>query len=93
MQSSALARAEEIRKAIGQKPMPSSSGPVPVTMSLGLLVSKDWGCRPVEELLQEADAALYAAKAAGRNCVKVASPNISSTDSESHANEAVRLWR
>jgi len=89
----ALARAEEIRKAIGQKPMPSSSGPVPVTMSLGLLVSKDWGCRPVDELLQEADAALYAAKAAGRNCVKVASPNISSTDSESHANEAVRLWR
>jgi two-component system cell cycle response regulator len=88
-----LARAEEIRKAISQKPIPSSSGPVPVTMSLGLLLSQEWSDRPVEELLQEADAALYAAKAAGRNCVRVASPNGSSSDSESHAHEPVRLRR
>jgi len=87
----ALARAEEIRKAISRKPIPSSSGPVPVTMSLGLLLSQEWGCRPVEELLHEADAALYAAKAAGRNCVKVASPNIESADSHSLAQEQVRL--
>jgi len=87
----ALARAEEIRKAISRKPIPSSSGPVPVTMSLGLLLSQEWGCRPVEELLHEADVALYAAKAAGRNCVKVASPNIESADSHSLAQEQVRL--
>jgi two-component system, cell cycle response regulator len=86
-------RAEEIRKAIAQRPVPSSSGPVPITMSLGLLLSQEWGHRPVEELLHEADAALYAAKAAGRNCVRVASPNISPVDSELQAREPVRLRR
>jgi two-component system cell cycle response regulator len=89
----ALARAEEIRKAISQRPVPSSSGPVPITMSLGLLLSQEWGSRPAEELLQEADAALYAAKAAGRNCVKVASPNISTGDSDSHAHDVVPVRR
>jgi diguanylate cyclase (GGDEF)-like protein len=88
-----LARAEEIRKAIAQKPVPSSGGPVPVTMSLGLLLSQEWSSRPVEELLHEADAALYAAKAAGRNCVKVASPNIPAANFESQAHEPVRLRR
>src|SRR5271169_4773623 len=76
----ALARAEEIRKAISRRPIPSSSGPVPVTMSLGLLLSQEWGSRSAEELVREADAALYAAKAAGRNCVKIASPNQPSDD-------------
>lgn len=89
----AFARAEDIRKAIAQRPMPSSAGPVPVTMSLGLVVSQEWGYRPAEELLHEADAALYAAKAAGRNCVKVASPNTSSADSDAQAHEPVRLQR
>jgi two-component system cell cycle response regulator len=80
--SHALARAEEIRKAISQRPVPSSRGPIPVTMSLGLLLNQEWGRRPVEELLHEADAALYAAKAAGRNCVKTASPNVSISDTD-----------
>ena len=89
----AFARAEEIRKGIAQRPMPSSSGPVSITMSLGLLLSQEWGCRPTEDLLQEADAALYAAKGAGRNCVKVASPKVSSVDPNSEALEPVRLRR
>jgi two-component system cell cycle response regulator len=89
----ALARAEEIRKAIALRPVPSSSGPVPITMSFGLLLSQEWGSRPAEELLQEADAALYAAKAAGRNCVKVANPNASTGDSDSQAHDAVRVRR
>jgi len=80
--SHALARAEEIRKAIAQRPVPSSRGPIPVTMSLGLLLNQEWGRRPVEELLHEADAALYAAKAAGRNCVKIASPNSQTADAD-----------
>jgi diguanylate cyclase (GGDEF)-like protein len=88
-----FARAEEIRKAISQKPVPSSSGPVPITMSLVLLMSQQWGCLPVEELLHEADAALYAAKAAGRNCVKVASPKLSSADADPQAQEPIRLRR
>jgi two-component system cell cycle response regulator len=70
----AFARAEEIRNTISQRPVQTSAGPVPITMSLGLLLSHQWGTRSVEELLHEADVALYAAKAAGRNCVEVISP-------------------
>jgi two-component system cell cycle response regulator len=70
----AFARAEEIRNTISQRPVQTSAGPVPITMSLGLLLSHQWGRRSVEELLHEADVALYAAKAAGRNCVEVTSP-------------------
>jgi diguanylate cyclase (GGDEF)-like protein len=68
----ALARAEEIRKSVAQDPVQTSRGLVAVTMSFGVLSSKDWGARPVEVLLRETDAALYASKAAGRNCCKVA---------------------
>jgi diguanylate cyclase (GGDEF)-like protein len=89
----ASVRAEEIRKAIAQKPVSSSSGPLPVTMSLGILLSQEWGRRPVEELLHEADTALYAAKAAGRNSVKVARPKTASADSDSQVHDPVRLRR
>ena len=68
----AFARADQIRKAICGKPMHTAAGPLTATMSLGLLLSKDWGARPVGEVLNEVDAALYAAKAAGRDCVKLA---------------------
>jgi len=74
--SSSLLRAEEIRRAIASEPVQTIPGPIPVTMSLGVLSSRDWGVRPVEELLREADVALYKAKAAGRNCVRLASPGV-----------------
>jgi len=74
--SSSLLRAEEIRRAIASAPVQTIQGPIPVTMSLGVLSSRDWGLRPVEELLHEADVALYKAKAAGRNCVRLAGPNM-----------------
>lgn len=73
---SALGRGEEIRKAIAKRPVHTSSGPIAVTTSVGVLISIGWGLRPVEELLNEADTALYAAKAAGRNCVKLAKPSV-----------------
>ena len=72
----AEARAEEIRKAICSRPIQTARGALQVTMSFGLLLSHDWGVRPVEELLHEVDAALYAAKAGGRNCVRVAKPSL-----------------
>ena len=72
--SFAFDRAEQIRKAISARPVQTTRGPVDVTLSLGILSSSDWGNRPVEELLNEADAALYAAKASGRNCTKIAKP-------------------
>lgn len=88
-----LARAEEIRKAIARIPIQTSHGPIPITMSLGLLLTHEWGCRPLEELLHEVDKALYAAKAAGRNCVKVAKPKASSRDPGSQVQEPARLRR
>src|SRR5438132_11329871 len=49
----AFARAEEICKAISQKPMPSSSAPIPITMSLGLFLNKDARFLPAEDLLHD----------------------------------------
>jgi two-component system, cell cycle response regulator len=74
--SASLLRAEQIRRAIASVPVQTIRGPNSVTMSLGVISSRDWGLRPVEELLQEVDVALYKAKAAGRNCVKLASPHV-----------------
>jgi two-component system cell cycle response regulator len=71
---SAFARGEQIRKTISARPIQTDAGALGVTMSLGLLLSSDWGHRPADELLREVDAALYAAKSAGRNCVRTAKP-------------------
>ncbi len=72
----AEARAEDIRKIVSSRPIQTLAGPLNITMSFGLLLSDVWGVRPVEELLHEVDAALYAAKAAGRNCIRVAMPPV-----------------
>jgi two-component system cell cycle response regulator len=87
------ARAEEIRKAVGSRPIQTGSGPLQVTMSFGLLLSHDWGVRPVEELLHEVDAALYAAKATGRNCVKLAKPDLSREKASPALRETTSLER
>jgi two-component system cell cycle response regulator len=87
----AFARAEEIRKTIALRPVQTSTGPVPLTLSLRLLLSHEWGTRTVEELLHEADRALYAAKRAGRNCVWVASTNSASRISEPLVDESAKL--
>jgi two-component system, cell cycle response regulator len=71
---SAFGRAEEIRKTICTRPIQTDAGPLGVTMSLGVLLSRDWGQRPADELMREVDAALYAAKAGGRNCIRQAKP-------------------
>jgi two-component system, cell cycle response regulator len=70
----ALVRAEQIRKSICIRPVQTDAGPQEVTMSLGLLLSSDWGHRPAEDLIHGADSALYAAKMEGRNRVKLAKP-------------------
>jgi two-component system cell cycle response regulator len=77
----ALGRAEAIRHAIAHPPIETTSGPIPVTMSLGVLSSRDWGPQTVEEILRAVDAALYEAKAAGRDCARLAKPEASSTPS------------
>jgi diguanylate cyclase (GGDEF)-like protein len=76
--ASAAGRAEEIRLAVSYVPVETSIGALPVTMSIGLHHTENWGLRPVEELLQEVDSALYTAKATGRNRVVLAKPGSSS---------------
>jgi two-component system cell cycle response regulator len=75
--SQAFLRGEEVRNGIGNRPIQTSRGPLSVSMSLGILASKDWNLKLVEEILAQADSALYRAKAEGRNCTRIAEPNSS----------------
>jgi diguanylate cyclase (GGDEF)-like protein len=61
--------AEKVRELIGRIRLPSV--PVAVTASLGVAAMPEHAGEP-DELLRAADRALYAAKAAGRDCVVVA---------------------
>jgi diguanylate cyclase (GGDEF)-like protein len=70
----ALRRAEHVREAIARQPIATACGPVTATLSLGILASSEWAELSTEDLLREADAALYQAKAAGRNCCSLATP-------------------
>ncbi len=69
---SAVPRTEQIRANIANRPVLTAQGALPITMSFGVLLNQEWGARPAEELLHETDAALYEAKASGRNCVRLA---------------------
>lgn len=73
--NSGFARADDIRTTIGDRPIQTDAGPLRITMSFGVLISREWGHRPTDELLREVDAAMYAAKASGRNCTRLAKPH------------------
>lgn len=68
----ALSRAEQIRNAVYRIPVPTTIGPLPITMSLGALASLGEEPKNVDEVLCEVDHALYEAKGAGRNCCRLA---------------------
>ncbi|MDP9337304.1 MAG: diguanylate cyclase [Acidobacteriota bacterium] len=70
--ASAAGRAEEIRRAMSSSPVQTNAGPLSISISVGVHQTDNWGSGSVEELLHEVDSALYAAKAAGRNCIKFA---------------------
>ncbi len=74
--SKALSRAEQIRNAISQTLVFTAKGPLPITLSLGVFVSLGEDSWSVEEVLCEADRALYEAKAAGRNCCRLANADV-----------------
>jgi diguanylate cyclase (GGDEF)-like protein len=62
--------AERIRLAVAEKPIDTRRGALAVTLSVGVAVLDD-DTRDLGALFDAADAALYAAKAAGRNRVAV----------------------
>jgi diguanylate cyclase (GGDEF)-like protein len=68
--AAAARRAEQLRLSISEDPIQSHSGILPVTLSLGVTVSRAEAQFSVQELLQQADYALYRAKERGRNCVQ-----------------------
>jgi diguanylate cyclase (GGDEF)-like protein len=61
--------AERLRGVIADSPIDTTSGPIPVTLSVGLVSVDADNTESVEHiaLVQAADSALYRAKAAGRN--------------------------
>jgi diguanylate cyclase (GGDEF)-like protein len=66
-------RAEEVRTAISEIPFRTESGAISLSLSIGAITVENW--RPslqIEQFLKEADAALYRAKAAGRDQVAYA---------------------
>jgi two-component system, cell cycle response regulator len=68
---SALTRAEQIREAINRTPISTAKGTLPITMSLGVFARVGNDPKSAEEVLSEADQALYEATAAGRNCSRL----------------------
>ena len=87
----APARAEAIRKSISKSPIQTAKGSLSLTMSLGALMSSDWGLRSVEELLHEADTALYEAKASGRDCLRIAQPTAKTEPPAALLSQPMRL--
>ena len=70
-----LSRAEQMRQAIAGREVITDGGPLALTISIGVLRSVDWLNLPAAACLAEVDVALYAAKAAGRNCVRLGVPS------------------
>ena len=68
----ALTRAEQIRGAVSRTLVSTAKGPLPITMSLGVIASVGEDQKAVEDILCTVDQALYEAKGAGRNCCRLA---------------------
>lgn len=67
-EEAAVAAAERVREAVLNVAWATTAGGLDVTVSAGVGIAR--AGEPVEALLGRTDAALYAAKHAGRNCVR-----------------------
>jgi len=62
--------AERIRLTVSSTPFSTQAGPVEITCSVGVMTVDESDRGTVDDLLSRADKHMYAAKAAGRNCVR-----------------------
>lgn len=87
----ALIAAERVRQAVEEQALPRSDGNGGVvTISVGATTAYPaWNSAP-EGFLEAADAALYAAKAAGRNCARVApTPRLAPREGDAPQSDSV----
>lgn len=68
--SRALAVAERLRRSVSGRPVVLDEGTLSISVSIGLAAFRRG--EPLADTLRRADAALYAAKHAGRDCVRCA---------------------
>ncbi|MGO9262446.1 MAG: GGDEF domain-containing protein [Bryobacteraceae bacterium] len=66
----AAAQAERIREALAATPFSNATAPLPVTCSIGVASRDHPGTEHTDQLVREADLALYQAKRLGRNRVE-----------------------
>jgi len=66
--------AESFRARIDRKAVETPDGMIPITLSLGVAALDNLQGMRAETVVRIADAALYRAKIAGRNCVSLATP-------------------
>jgi len=66
-QQDAMAVAERIRKSVEESRFPGKLQELPISVSLGVSAYPGEGIDCIEDLVREADGALYRAKAGGRN--------------------------
>ena len=84
----AVSRAELLPRAIGNQPFLVGEKRLTVTISVGLALTNEFGNCSVDKIVNHADMVLYAAKAAGRNYVRVAP---AAAQNEAHGNESTVL--
>jgi two-component system, cell cycle response regulator len=79
--SDLIVTAERMRIYVSEKPADTDTGPIPVTISIGLAAQHVDGRDLIkaEDLVRAADSALYIAKANGRNRVERISENIAAS--------------
>ena len=68
-----LALAERAREALAEEPVRVGDVSIDLTLSVGAALAAD-GNRTPDALVHAADQALYEAKDAGRNCVRIQEP-------------------